>query len=93
MIKFIYGYYNKLGEFFGVPFYEDHSEKEMPSVIRQALFNAKEADILSFKECELYCLGTFDNETGVFETKKEFIMNCASVAEEVLGKRGGQANA
>lgn len=33
MKKFCYAYFNKLGDFFGVPFYVDHKE-EFPAIFK-----------------------------------------------------------
>lgn len=88
MKKYIYGYFNKLGGFFGNPFFHDLPKETFKEYLFQSLFAAKEEELNDVKECELYALGEFDNETSEIKYEKEYILNCSTLVEEVLSRKG-----
>ena len=86
MIKYCYAYYNKLGNFYGMPFFVDHKE-EFPSILRQSLYAAKKEQLEELQEEELYLIGSFNNETGEFKAEKEFVTALSGMVSEILAKK------
>lgn len=92
MMKYAFAYFNKLGGFFGVPFFVDHKE-EFPKALRQSLFAAKKEQLEELSEEEIYYIGSFDNETGIFIPAKDFVTSLSGVVAEVIAKKfGGSEN-
>lgn len=89
MKKYCYAYFNKLGDFYGQPFFVDHKE-EFVAILRQNLFAAKKDELEALKEDDLYFIGEFDNVTGTFEAKKDFITSMSGLCSEVLVKKYGE---
>lgn len=87
MIKYTYAYFNKLGGFFGNPFYSDIEKDHFKEYLFQSLFAAKKEELAEISECELYYLGEFDNVSSEIKYEKEFLLNCSSVCEEILSKK------
>lgn len=85
----IYCYENKLGAFFGKPFYDVLSGNDFLDQYKQVLFGADEETLKSLLEDNLYCLGEFDNITGEILPQKDFICSLGEVASEVLAKKFG----
>ena len=81
-----FAYFNKLGGFFGDPFFV-REEKEFPAVLRQSLFAADRETLEHLKEEELYKICEFDNESGEIIYCKEFYCSLSSIVEEVIVKR------
>lgn len=88
MIKFCFAYFNKLGDFYGQPFFVE-SKEGFTGSLRQALFAAKQDDLESLKEDDLYFIGEFNNETGEFKPSKEFVTSMSGMVTEVLLKKYG----
>lgn len=86
MIKHVFAYFNKLGGFYGDPFYVREKE-EFDAVLRQSLFAADRETLEHLKEEELYYLGTFDNESAEVKPEKEFYCVLAPLCEEIIAKR------
>lgn len=88
MIKYCFAYFNKLGGFYGNPFFTEHKEEFVKS-LHQALYSAKKEELESLTEDELYYIGSFDNESGVFTPQKEFVSDMSGLCSEVLMKKFG----
>ena len=88
MIKYCFAYFNKLGDFFGQPFFADHKE-EFVKVLHQSLYAGKQEELESLKEDDLYFIGSFDNETGEFKAEKTFMCSMSGAVSEVLLKKFG----
>ena len=88
MIKYCFAYFNKLGDFFGQPFFTDHKD-EFPAILKQNLFAAEKETLESLKEDDLYYLGSFDNVTGEIKAEKTFIASMSGDVAEVLLKKYG----
>lgn len=88
MIKHCFAYFNKLGDFYGQPFFTDQKDEFVAS-LRQLLFAAKEEDLETLKEDDLYYIGSFDNVSGEFKPAKEFIASMSGVSCEILSKKYG----
>lgn len=90
MKKYCFAYYNKLGTFYGQPFFVDHNKEEFPKVLHQNLFGAKKEDLESLKEDDLVYLGEFDNETGKFVSDNEVVAVMSSEVADILVKKFGE---
>lgn len=88
MIKYCFAYFNKLGDFYGQPFFTDAKEQFVKS-LHQVLYGVKQDDLESLKEDDLYFIGSFDNESGEFTPVKEFICSMSGLCSEVLVKKYG----
>ena len=88
MIKYCFAYFNKLGDFYGQPFFIDQKDEFVKS-LSQILYAAKKEELESLKEDDLFLIGDFDNETGVFTPCKEFKMSMSGISSEVLLKKYG----
>lgn len=88
MKKYCFAYFNKLGDFYGQPFFTDHKE-EFVKILNQSLYAAKQEELESLKEDDLYFIGTFDNETGEFVAEKSFVCSMSGTCSEVLTKKYG----
>lgn len=89
MIKHCFAYFNKLGGFYGDPFYVREKD-EFDAVLRQSLFVADKQTLEHLKEEELYYLGTFDNESGEIVSSKEFYCVLEPIVSEIIVKRFGK---
>lgn len=88
-MKYIFAYFNKLGDFFGQPFVVDHKD-EFPKILGQSLYAAKKEDLESLKEDDLYYLGSFNNESGELLPSKEFVTSMSGMVSEILVKKFGE---
>lgn len=88
MIKHCFAYFNKLGDFFGTPFFTDQKDEFVKS-LNQALYAAKKEDLESLKSDDLFYIGLFDNESGVFSPEKTFVCSMSGLCSEVLLKKYG----
>lgn len=89
MIKYCFAYFNKLGGFHGNPFFTDLKKEEFVKSLHQALYSAKKEELESLTEDELHFIGSFDNESGVFTSEKEFVCDMSVVCSEILVKKFG----
>lgn len=89
MKKYCYAYFNKLGAFYGVPFFVDHKEG-FEQILNQSLFSAEKDVLERLKEEELYYLGEFDNVTAEFKYEKEFVCSMSSMVSDVIAKKFGK---
>lgn len=88
MMKYCFAYFNKLGDFYGVPFFVDHKDG-IQEILHQSMFAYKKEDLDGLKELDLYFVGDFDNCTGILTGKKDFVCSMSGMAEEVLLKKFG----
>ena len=88
MIKHCFAYFNKLGDFYGQPFFTDHKD-DFVKALNQALYAAKEEELESLKEDDLYYIGAFDNESGEFKPEKSFVCSMSGTVSEILTKKFG----
>lgn len=91
MMKYCFAYFNKLGDFYGSPFFVDHKE-EFVKILGQSLYGAKKEDLEALKEDDLYYLGSFDNEKGELVPEKEFITSMSGMVSEILVKKFGDSD-
>ena len=84
MILHIYVNYNVLGDFFSSPIVEKITPEEMSKDYAQILAGLDKETLKRLKECDLYCLGTYDNVSGEIVPKKDFILHCGDVASRYL---------
>ena len=88
MIKHVFAYFNELGGFFGKPIFSEFKD-DFVKEITQSLYGANQETLESLSDDSLYYLGTFDNETGLLESKKEFVASLSPICKEVLLKKFG----
>ena len=84
MILHIYVNYNVLGDFFSSPIVEKITPEEMSKDYAQMICGLDQDVLKKLKECDLYCLGTFDNVSGEIVPKKDFILHCGDAASRFL---------
>lgn len=90
MMKYCFAYFNKLGDFYGQPFFVDHKD-EFVKILGQTLYAAKKDDLEALKEDDLYFIGSFNNETGDFKPEKEFITSMSGMVTGILAKKFGES--
>ena len=56
------------------PFYL-HNNNEAKRAFANAVNDEKSEANKTYKDLQLWCLGTYNNETGLIESKIEYIMN------------------
>lgn len=86
MKLYIYANFNVLGGFFGSMITERIEPDEMIKDYGQIVCNLPQDSLLSLKECDLFCLGTYDNVTGVIEPAKQFLLHCGEVVDRFIKK-------
>lgn len=80
MILNVYCYYNKLLQAFGNFQLDDHNADQVcAGLSRDLRARFLEGKAENLKYIELYCLGTFDDETGAFVNDKKLILDLGSV--------------
>lgn len=91
MILNVYCYYNKLLQAFGNFQLDDHNAEQVCSGLSRDLrARFLEGKAENLKYIELYCLGTFDDETGSFVNKKELILDLGSVIAGFEAKKAAE---
>lgn len=88
MIKYCFAYFNKLGDFFGQPFFTDTKDEFVKSLY-QGLYGLKQEDLETLNVDDLYYIGSFDNVSGAFTPAKEFACSMSGLCSEVLVKKYG----
>lgn len=80
MILNVYCYYNKLLQAFGNFQLDDHEpEKVVIALQRDLRAQYLQGKVENLRYIDLYCLGTFDDEKGVFENKKELLLDLGNL--------------
>jgi len=81
----VYAYYNTFMKTFAQPFFDDHDVETTVKGIKKSLqfaYHQNAQDIANkLGLCELYHLGTFDEETGLIKSEVSLIFKVG----EVLG--------
>lgn len=85
MKLYIYANFNNLGGFFGQFATERIEPQEMVENYAQVVCGLDKEYLFKLKECDLYCLGSFDNVTGEIIPEKSFLLHCGEVASRILG--------
>jgi len=85
MKYYFYTNYNVLGGFFipGV-ICEKISPEEMKDAYVQVVAGLPQDALIALKECDLYCLGSFDNVSGEVIPEKTFILHCGDVTSRFI---------
>lgn len=80
-----YANFNVLGGFF-VPgvVTEKVDPEEMKDAYVQVVAGLPQEALLALKECDLYCLGSFDNVSGEIVPDKQFILHCGEVTSRFI---------
>lgn len=81
MIKYIYAYKKKSAGFFLDPIFSPLDEEHFKDTFIQGSFNIPSEQVGSYKDLDLYCLGTYDNVKSHFEIKSDFLLDCCQVIE------------
>lgn len=63
------------------PFYL-HNNNEAKRAFKNAIKDERSEANKTYKDLQLYCLGTYNNETGQIESNVEFVMNGTEAKEE-----------
>ena len=82
MVLQVYAYRNKAIMAYSNPFYDNKDPKDMGITIARAIITNPQ-QMKDLKVCELVHLGSFDDESGRFESiEPVFIINCADYFKE-----------
>ena len=84
MKLYIYANLNVLGGFFGSVITERVEPEEMKQDYVQVVCGLPQEDLLRLKECDLYCLGSFDNVSGEIIPEKTFLLHCGEVTSRFI---------
>lgn len=84
MKLYIFANLNVLGEFFSTPMVEKITPEEMIKDYVQVVAGCSKDILEKLKECDLYCLGSFDNVSGEIVPKKEFLLHCGEVCSRFI---------
>lgn len=80
----VYSIFDEKAKAYARPFYFTHHGEATRAF--QTVVSSKDSDISRFpKDYKLYCLGDFDNLSGVFTSQREplFLANATDFVEEV----------
>lgn len=84
MKKYLYAYRNKLGGFFGNVFTDDHEPAVYAESLQQSMFGATIEQLGALCEDELYCLGTYDNLSGIVIAENTFILDVSAIVARLV---------
>lgn len=84
MILHIYANMNVVGEFFSSPVVEKITPEEMLKDYCQIVCGLPQDVLQRLKECDLYCLGTYDNVSGEIVPEKTFLLHCGEVCSRYI---------
>lgn len=84
MILYIYANMNTAGEFFSWPCFDKITPEEMAKDYVQQVVSLPQDALKRLKECDLYCLGKFDNVSGEIIPEKTFILHCGEVCSRFI---------
>lgn len=99
MILNVYCYYNKLLQAYGNFQLDDHEpEKVVMHLERDLRASYLKGQAENLRYIDLYKLGTFDDEKGVFENAKELLLDLGNVlasydAQKAAEKENKEVNA
>lgn len=84
MKLYIFANLNVIGEFFSSPIIEKITPEEMVKDYAQVVCGLPQETLARLKECDLYCLGSYDNVSGEIVPKKEFLLHCGEVCSRFI---------
>lgn len=84
MTLYVYANYNVLAGFFGSFVCERIEPDEMVKDYGQIISGIDVEGLKKLKECDLYCMGKFDNVSGELVPEKTFLLHCGEIAERFL---------
>lgn len=91
MILNVISFKNKVINAFTRPeFLDVEPEKAATQLARSILVADKPEVIKQYENLDMYCIGTFDDETGIFEQLKDpvCLLDCSKVIEQKEKKDG-----
>ena len=84
MMLYIYANLNIEGGFFGSVITERIEPEELKENYVQLVVGLDQTSLLRLKECDLYCLGKFDNVSGEIIPEKQFLLHCGEVVSRFI---------
>lgn len=84
MIMYIYGLKNRLVGQFEKPFSEGIEPLNYVDQLTLSISVADPATLTRYKEYDLYCLGKFDNKTGIVDPACDFIASLEPICLSIL---------
>lgn len=84
MKLYIYANLNVLGGFFGSVITERVEPEEIKQDYAQVVAGLPQDALISLRECDLYCLGSFDNVSGEIVPEKQFLLHCGEVVNRFI---------
>lgn len=84
MTQYIYSIYNKLVNAYNAPSFEILNVDQKKQAIARAVIMAKDEEREILKNCDLYFLGTFNDETGeiTLQIKPDFVLAIGGILRE-----------
>lgn len=84
MIRNVYSFYHMDAKYFLKPEINDATPEQVRvSVLRDAVVNAGQYSKTGMQNCAFYCLGTFDDETGLFISQPSEIIKQTEMYEQI----------
>ena len=87
MIKYLYSLYNRMGGFYENPMADLVEPKDYAQYMAQSLVYADVPALTRYKECDLVCLGSFDNKTGVINSNVEVLCSLEHVCSDLINSK------
>lgn len=87
MKKYLYSLYNRLGGFYENPMADIVEPKDYPQYLTQSLVYADIPALTRYKECEVVCLGSIDNKTGVIESNVEVLCSLEQPCSDLINSK------
>lgn len=84
MIKHLYCLRNRLGGFYENPMADIVEPKDFFQYFLQSAVYADKVTLSRWKECEIVCLGSFDNKTGVIESSVDVLGDLDAVCSDLI---------
>lgn len=84
MIRNVYSFYHQDAKYFLKPEINDAAPEQVRvSVLRDAVVNAAQYAKTGIQNCAFYCLGTFDDEAGLFISQPSEIIKQSEMFDQV----------
>lgn len=87
MKKYLYSLFNRLGGFYENPMADIVEPKDYPQYLTQSLVYADIPVLTRYKECDLVCLGSIDNKTGIIESQVEVLCSLEQVCSDLINTK------
>lgn len=87
MKKYLYSLYNRLGGFYENPMADIVEPKDYAQYMAQSLVYADIPALTRYKECDLVCLGSIDNKTGVIVSNVEVLCSLEQVCSDLINTK------